>query len=93
MAERPCRMPMCAIMYWVVCLLIPSSPAILFSSCFSFSERPVMYSGSSPPAWGQFKLPHQIMSPVNSVGAPNPQMDFASELHRAVQNAKASYEN
>jgi hypothetical protein len=76
-----------------------------------------MYSGSSPPAWGQFKLPHQvnpspslppslslthvicywiafqIMSPVNSVGAPNPQMDFLSELHRAVQNAKASFEN
>ncbi|KAJ6674499.1 PHOSPHOPANTOTHENATE--CYSTEINE LIGASE 2 [Salix viminalis] len=57
------------------------------------SERPVMYPGSSAPAWGQFKLPHQILSPVNSVGAPNPQMDFLSELHRAIQNSKASYEN
>ncbi|KAB5527780.1 hypothetical protein DKX38_021627 [Salix brachista] len=57
------------------------------------AKRPVMYPGSSAPAWGQFKLPHQILSPVNSAGAPNPQMDFLSELHRAIQNSKASYEN
>ncbi|KAK1266961.1 hypothetical protein QJS04_geneDACA015593 [Acorus gramineus] len=37
------------------------------------SERPVMYAGASGGAWGHPKLPHQ--------------MDFLSELQRALRNA------
>ncbi|KAK1315415.1 hypothetical protein QJS10_CPA06g01516 [Acorus calamus] len=37
------------------------------------SERPVMYAGASGVAWGHPKLPHQ--------------MDFLSELQRAIRNA------
>ncbi|KAL6967879.1 hypothetical protein U1Q18_044908 [Sarracenia purpurea var. burkii] len=40
------------------------------------AERPVMYSGSGASAWGQFRLPHQ--------------MDFLSELQRAIRDANPS---
>ncbi|XP_056170948.1 uncharacterized protein LOC115690200 isoform X2 [Syzygium oleosum] len=52
------------------------------------SERPVMYSGSTAPAWGAVKLPHQLIAP-SGVGSPNSQMDFLSELRRAMRNANA----
>ncbi|KAI6674334.1 hypothetical protein NL676_002240 [Syzygium grande] len=51
-------------------------------------ERPVMYSGSTAPAWGAVKLPHQLIAP-SGVGSPNSQMDFLSELRRAMRNANA----
>ncbi|XP_008801252.2 uncharacterized protein LOC103715418 isoform X1 [Phoenix dactylifera] len=38
------------------------------------SERPTMYSGASGSSWGHLKLPHQ--------------MDFLSELRRAIHNAQ-----
>ncbi|KAI4374435.1 hypothetical protein MLD38_012430 [Melastoma candidum] len=48
-------------------------------------ERPVMYTGSSASAWGQAKLPHQLLSPGG-----NPQMDFLAELRLAMMhNANA----
>ncbi|XP_076940134.1 uncharacterized protein LOC143609192 [Bidens hawaiensis] len=51
------------------------------------SERPVMYSGSSASAWGQFRLPHQMIG-----GAPlGPQMDFISELRQAMHNSNAQF--
>ncbi|KAJ9176720.1 hypothetical protein P3X46_012002 [Hevea brasiliensis] len=52
------------------------------------SERPVMYSS----AWGQFRLPHQFLSPANS-GGPGSQMDFLSELRRAIHDSSANPNN
>ncbi|XAR58806.1 hypothetical protein NMG60_11014354 [Bertholletia excelsa] len=52
----------------------------------SLAERPVMYTGSSTAAWGAFRLPHQMMTPAVSAG----QMDFLSELQRAMRDATAS---
>ncbi|KAK9141425.1 hypothetical protein Scep_011106 [Stephania cephalantha] len=40
------------------------------------SERPVMYSGAMAAAWGHSRLPHQ--------------MDFLTQLRRAISNANAS---
>lgn len=40
------------------------------------SERPIMYSGASGTSWGHLKLPHQ--------------MDFATELRRAIHNAQSN---
>ncbi|KAL5794395.1 hypothetical protein ACOSP7_002989 [Xanthoceras sorbifolium] len=56
------------------------------------SERPVLYtSGTS--AWGQFRLPHQMMAPTNSIGPlPGTQMDFLAELRRKMHNADANFE-
>ncbi|CAL1408022.1 unnamed protein product [Linum trigynum] len=51
-----------------------------------FPERPVLYSGGVS-AWGQFKLPHQMMATANSAGSSGSQMDFLSELRRAMHNA------
>ncbi|THG19921.1 hypothetical protein TEA_011266 [Camellia sinensis var. sinensis] len=56
-------------------------------------NRPVMYSGSGASPWGQFRLPHQLMSPTptSSGGPPSGlQMDFLSELRCAMQDANAS---
>ncbi|KAK2966593.1 hypothetical protein RJ640_025278 [Escallonia rubra] len=53
-------------------------------------KRPVMYSGTGASAWGSFRLPHQLMSPTGSSGPPSgSQMDFLSELRRAMRNASA----
>ncbi|KNA18331.1 hypothetical protein SOVF_071780 [Spinacia oleracea] len=49
------------------------------------SERPVMYTGSAASAWGNFRLPHQLMSA--------PQMDFLAELRQAINNSNASSMN
>jgi len=58
------------------------------------SERPVMYPGSSASAWGQFRLPHQLMASANNSGpSSGPQIDFLSDLHRAMHNTNASYGN
>ncbi|XP_050205486.1 uncharacterized protein LOC126655371 isoform X2 [Mercurialis annua] len=55
------------------------------------SERPLMYSGNSAAAWGHFKLPHQFMPQANSGGpSSGPQMDFLSELRRAMRSANAN---
>ncbi|KAK9281278.1 hypothetical protein L1049_004175 [Liquidambar formosana] len=54
------------------------------------SEKPVMYSGSSASAWGQFRLPHQFMPPNATVGPSGSQMDFLGELRRAMRNASGS---
>ncbi|KAF5746205.1 hypothetical protein HS088_TW06G00372 [Tripterygium wilfordii] len=52
------------------------------------SERPVMYSGSSPSAWGHFRLPHQLMSQANSAGdSSGLRMDFLAELRHAMAKA------
>ncbi|KDP45170.1 hypothetical protein JCGZ_15035 [Jatropha curcas] len=59
------------------------------------SERPVMYLGSSAPAWGgHIRLPHQFM-PAANAGAPpsGSQIDFLSELRRAMRNASANSDN
>ncbi|XP_039005738.1 uncharacterized protein LOC120133158 isoform X2 [Hibiscus syriacus] len=54
------------------------------------SERPVVYSGSSDSAWRNFRLPHQMMSPTNTIRpSSNSQMDFLPDLHRVIQNANA----
>ncbi|KAJ0765437.1 hypothetical protein HanPI659440_Chr08g0303391 [Helianthus annuus] len=52
------------------------------------AERPVMYSGSTASAWGHFRLPHQMISPVAG-GPSGPQMDFISELRQAMHNSNA----
>ncbi|XP_044466670.1 uncharacterized protein LOC123196669 [Mangifera indica] len=56
------------------------------------SERPVLYS-SGASAWGQFRLPHQMMSPANSIGASGTQMDFLAELRRKMQTPNATFDN
>ncbi|CAN1127939.1 hypothetical protein LINPERPRIM_LOCUS29915, partial [Linum perenne] len=60
---------------------------------FIFPERPVLYSGSVSSAWGQFKLPHQMMAAANSGGPSGTQMDFLSELRRAMHNANTGSNN
>ncbi|KAI3678619.1 hypothetical protein L6452_37918 [Arctium lappa] len=55
-----------------------------------FAERPVMYSGSSASTWGQFRLPHQMISSTSGVGPSGPQIDFLSELRRALRNSNPS---
>ncbi|KAK9066009.1 hypothetical protein SSX86_015411 [Deinandra increscens subsp. villosa] len=55
------------------------------------AERPVMYSGSSASAWGQFRLPHQMMSPIAGVGTFGPQIDFISELRQAMHNSNVQF--
>ncbi|XP_059659941.1 uncharacterized protein LOC132306541 [Cornus florida] len=55
------------------------------------AEKPVMYSGSGASAWGHFRLPHQFIPPTASVGpSSGSQMDFLSELRRAMRNANAT---
>lgn len=49
------------------------------------SERPVMYTGSAASAWGNFRLPHQLMS--------CPQMDFLEELKHAIHKCNANMGN
>lgn len=56
-------------------------------SSIDLSEKPVMYTGSSPSAWGQFRLPHQLMAPGAGVGPSGGQMDFLGELRRAMANS------
>ncbi|OMO89279.1 hypothetical protein CCACVL1_07941 [Corchorus capsularis] len=57
------------------------------------SERPVLYSGSDS-AWRNFRLPHQMMSPTNSIGhSSGSQMDFLGELRSAMRNASAGSDN
>merc|ERR1711879_1100370 len=51
------------------------------------SERPAMYSGSSASAWGHSRLPHQFMLQANSGPSSGSQMDFLSELRRAIRDA------
>ncbi|CAI9300918.1 unnamed protein product [Lactuca saligna] len=52
------------------------------------AERPVMYSGSSASAWGQFRLPHQMISQTGrvGVGASGSQIDFLGELRQAMRS-------
>ncbi|XP_021907213.1 uncharacterized protein LOC110821613 [Carica papaya] len=64
------------------------------NTSIDLSERPVMYSGSNASAWGHIRLPHQMMSSSNSVGpSSGSQMDFLSELRRAMRNSSASSDN
>ncbi|KAJ4730299.1 Iron-stress related protein [Melia azedarach] len=57
------------------------------------SERPVLYS-SGASAWGQFRLPHQMLPPSNSTGPTSgSQMDFLAELRRKMQNSGAKFDN
>ncbi|KAA8550491.1 hypothetical protein F0562_002175 [Nyssa sinensis] len=56
----------------------------------SLAERPVMYLGTGASAWGNARLPHQLMPPTVGVGPSGSQMDFLSELRRAMRNANAS---
>ncbi|XP_047313679.1 uncharacterized protein LOC124917252 [Impatiens glandulifera] len=51
------------------------------------ADRPVMYSSNTGPPMAQFRLPHQLINPGASSGS---QMDFLSELRRAMSNANAS---
>ncbi|KAK9993197.1 hypothetical protein SO802_022900 [Lithocarpus litseifolius] len=51
------------------------------------AERPVMYSGSGSAAWGQPRIPQQIIG----AGPSGSQMDFLGELRRAMCNAHASF--
>ncbi len=53
------------------------------------AERPTLYSGSGGSAWGQFRLPHQMMPPTVGVGPSSSQMDFLGELRRAMHNSNA----
>lgn len=55
------------------------------------SERPVMYSGSSASAWGQFRLPHQMFPPAAGIGSSGPQIDFISELRQAMHNSNVQF--
>ncbi|CAN1127943.1 hypothetical protein LINPERPRIM_LOCUS29915 [Linum perenne] len=72
---------------WATVMHIYNDPAI------DLSERPVLYSGSVSSAWGQFKLPHQMMAAANSGGPSGTQMDFLSELRRAMHNANTGSNN
>ncbi|GMP90060.1 hypothetical protein CsSME_00041360 [Camellia sinensis var. sinensis] len=72
---------------WVAAISAYNDPSI------DLADRPVMYSGSGASPWGQFRLPHQLMSPTptSSGGPPSGlQMDFLSELRCAMQDANAS---
>ncbi|KAI4356223.1 hypothetical protein L6164_000262 [Bauhinia variegata] len=51
------------------------------------SEKPVMHSGGTS-AWGQFRLPHQIMASAASTSS---SMDFLGELCRAMQSANSGF--
>nr|XP_043636879.1 uncharacterized protein LOC122607874 [Erigeron canadensis] len=55
------------------------------------AERPVMYSGNIASAWGQFRLPHQMIFPTPGVGPSGPQIDFISELRQAMHNSNAQF--
>ncbi|KAL4558475.1 hypothetical protein LXL04_036676 [Taraxacum kok-saghyz] len=57
------------------------------------SERPVMYSGSSASAsaWGQFRLPHQMISQTTGVGPSGSQIDFLGELKQAIRNSTTHF--
>lgn len=57
------------------------------------SERPIMHTDKAPAWGGQFRLPHQFMSPTGGVTSPGSQMDFLSELRRAKSNASASFDS
>ncbi|CAN1127940.1 hypothetical protein LINPERPRIM_LOCUS29915, partial [Linum perenne] len=76
---------------WATVMHIYNDPAIDLSVIFP--ERPVLYSGSVSSAWGQFKLPHQMMAAANSGGPSGTQMDFLSELRRAMHNANTGSNN
>ncbi|KAJ4846635.1 hypothetical protein Tsubulata_014649, partial [Turnera subulata] len=65
--DRTCKR--CGISYKLLVLCINSF-------LFLISERPDMYSGSSASAWGNFRLPHQMMSAANTVGPSGSQIDF-----------------
>jgi len=69
---------------WAAAINAYNNPSI------DLAERPVMYSGSGASAWGQFRLPHQLMPPVGSVGPSSTQMDFLAELRQAMRNASVS---
>jgi len=68
---------------WVAAMNAYNNPSI------DLAERPVMYLGSSSSAWGQFRLPHQLMSSTGSSVASGTQMDFLAELRQAMHNANA----
>ncbi|GJV08761.1 hypothetical protein Tco_1346417, partial [Tanacetum coccineum] len=53
--------------------------------------RPVMYSGSSASAWGQFRLPHQMFPSTAGIGSSGPQIDFISELRQAMHNSNVQF--
>ncbi|KAI3749759.1 hypothetical protein L2E82_20375 [Cichorium intybus] len=55
------------------------------------AERPVMYSGSSASAWGQFRLPHQMISQSTGVGPSGSQIDFLGELRQAMRNSNTHF--
>jgi hypothetical protein len=66
---------------WVSTMNTYNNPSI------DLSERPVMYSGSGASAWGQFRLPHQLMG---NAGPSSSQKDFLAELRQAMRNANVS---
>ncbi|KAF4393883.1 hypothetical protein F8388_018374 [Cannabis sativa] len=71
-------------------------PSILLHSVIfsSVSEKPVMCSDKASSAWGgQFRLPHQFMTPTGRPGSPGSQMDFLGELRRAISNFSASFDS
>ncbi|XP_062077456.1 uncharacterized protein LOC133782234 isoform X2 [Humulus lupulus] len=58
------------------------------------SEKPVMFSDKASSAWGgQFRFPHQFMTPTGRPGSPGSQMDFLGELCRAISNFNASFDS
>ncbi|KAM7496319.1 hypothetical protein LguiA_020733 [Lonicera macranthoides] len=69
---------------WAAAMNAYNNPSI------DLAERPVMYSGSGAPAWGQFRLPHQLLPPAAGVGPSGSQMDFLAELRQAMHNASVS---
>ncbi|KAA8543604.1 hypothetical protein F0562_021650 [Nyssa sinensis] len=70
---------------WAAAMNSYSNPSI------DLTERPIMYSsGTGASAWGSFRLPHQLMHPTVGVGPSGSQMDFLSELQRAMHDANVS---
>ncbi|KAK1436993.1 hypothetical protein QVD17_02777 [Tagetes erecta] len=56
-----------------------------------FAERPIMYSGCSSSAWGQIRLPHQMVFPMAVVGQSGPEMDFISELRQIMHDTNTQF--
>ncbi|KAJ7961776.1 Protein phosphatase 2C 71 [Quillaja saponaria] len=64
---------------WTAAMQCYNNPSI------DSADKPVMHSGSTS-AWGNFRLPHQIMSATDSVSPPGSQLDLLGELRRAKHN-------
>ncbi|KAF7827761.1 uncharacterized protein G2W53_018925 [Senna tora] len=64
---------------------------LIFFFVLSISEKPVMHSGGTAPAWTQLRLPHQIMASTQSTPASASQLDFLGELRRQMQSANSGF--